>query len=508
MPQTVLDSPVAVTRDALYSSSTLLRLAALTPCVLLIHGYHPFADDAGIYIAGIRKLVAPALYRPDAPFVMANTHFSVFAHLLAGVIRITHVPPAIVLLVTYLVSIYLYLLGCWSVARSLFTYKAERWSAVAFAAACFTMPAAATALALMDPYMTSRSFSTPLGLFAMAAALNRRWGLAALFVAAVGLMHPLMVLYLAALVLLYVLADRVSARAAVLLGIAGIAAVGLVALATWHTPVSHGYFEAIHSRGRSFLYPAEWRWYEDFGLIAPIALFALAVYRSEAGSRIRKLCFACVVLGISSTLAAFLFVHSSGPYLLVRVQILRSFHILYVLGILLLGGWLGKVLWYRQSTRWLVFVLLAAGAGGLFAAQRATYPDSAHIELPGMRPRNQWVQAYSWIRRNTPANAVFAADPDLVVYKDEDMQGFRATTERSLLADDKDQGVAAVVNPAIADEWAAQRDAQIGINGMSDEQRISRLKPFGVTWLLLRADAVTSFPCPYENAVAKICRLP
>lgn len=506
-PLTVLDTPVSVTHETTFSRSILLRLAALTPAVLLIHGYHPFADDAGIYVAGIRKLVHPALYKPDAPFVLANTHLSVFAHLLADVIRVTHLPLTIVLLATHIVSIYVFLLAGWNVASRVFKGEAERWFAVAFAAACFTLPAAGTALVLMDPYVTSRSFSTPLGLFAVAAVLDRRWGLAAFLLALTGLMHPQMVLYAGALALLYAVLDTAGLSAAVLVGAAGIAVTGLVWLVTRHVPVSAAYYEAMHSNGRTYYFLAQWKWYEDFGLVAPLALYALTAYRSGAGSRMRKLCQACIVLGVCTIAVSFLFVHPSGPYLLVRVEILRSFHTLYLVGVLLLGGWLGSVFWYRQSIRWVVFALLAAAAGGLFAAQRAAYPDSAHIEWPGVRPRNQWVQAYWWIRVNTPANAVFAADPGLNFHDGVDMQSFRATTGRSILADNKDQGVASGVKPSIAGMWAAQRDAQLGVNQMSDQERISRLKPFGVTWLLLRSNAVTSFPCPYQNAVAKVCRM-
>jgi hypothetical protein len=507
MPQTLLESPFAAARKATFSHAPLLRLAALTPAILLIHGYHPFADDAGIYVAGIRKLLNPALYQPDAPFVLANTHFSVFAYLLAAVVRLTHWRLTVVLLNTYLASIYLFLLGAWRVAALLFAQPAERWFAVAFAAACFTLPAAGTALVLMDPYVTSRSFSTPLGLFAVAAVLERRWGSAALFVGLAGIMHPLMGIYVAALVILCVLVDTGHTRKAVLVGVAGVAAVGLLALANRHVSVAPAYLQAVHSPGRAFLYPAQWRWYEDLGLAAPLALLALTAYRSEAGSRIRNLCLACLLLGGSSASAAFLFVHTSGPYLLVRIQLLRSFHIVYLLGLLLLGGWLGKTLAYRQSTRRLAFALLAVAAGGLFLTQRAAYPRTEHIEWPGMLSKNPWIQTYQWIRSNTPAGAVFAADPDLVFLDGVDMQGFRASTQRSLLADNKDQGVVAVVNPSIAGQWAAQRNAQLGLNEMTDQERISRLRPFGVTWLLLNSAARTNFPCPYQNAVAKVCWL-
>jgi hypothetical protein len=180
---------------------------------------------------------------------------------------------------------------------------------------------------------------------------------------------------------------------------------------------------------------------------------------------------------------------------------------LYLVGVLLLGAWLSNVLWYRRGTRWVIFALLAIAAGGLFAAQRAAYPNSAQVEWPGTRPRNAWAQAYLWVRQNTPPNAVFAADPDLISNPGVDMQGFRAMAERSILANNKDEGVVVAVDPSLADTWLAQRNAQLNLADLSDQQRTERLQPFGVTWLLLTASARTSFPCPYQNAAVKVCRM-
>ena len=505
MPQSTLDPHATPSREAVVSRWIVPGLVALTPAVLLVHGYHPFSDDASIYVAGIRKLVDPALYKPDAAFVLANTRLSLFAHAIAATIRVSRVPLTVVLLATHLASIFLFLLAGWSVASRLFSRAWEQWSAVAFAAACFTLPVAGTALVVMDPYVTARSFSTPLGLFAVAAALDRRWGLATLFLALMGLMHPLMVVYAAALIVFYATFDTGHPRVAILLGLAEVGLAGMIWLATRHEAVSHAFYEAMHSRGRTFLFLAQWKWYEDLGLVLPLALLGLTAYRARAG-RVCRLCLACIVLGVCSTVAAILFVHVSGPYLLVRVQLLRSFHIIYALGVLLLGGWLGSVLGYRRRTRWILPVLLAMAGGGLFLAQRATYPHSRHIEWPGARPHNLWVQAYGWINGNTPADAYFAADPNLQFRDGVDTQGFRAIAERSLLADDKDQGIAAL-DPPLAGEWAAQRDAHVGLETMTDTERIRRLQPFGVTWLLLSAGSPTNFPCPYRNAVAKVCRM-
>ena len=499
-------STASVAREKTVSRATLLRLVALTPAVLLIHGYHPFADDAAIYVAGVRKLVHPTLFQIDAPFVTANTHLSMFSHLLAWTVRLTHLPLSVVLLATYLISIFFFLLGSWLVATGLFDHEPERWFSVLLAAACFTLPAAGTALTIMDPYVTARSFSTPLALFAVVAVLARRCWIAALFIVLMALMHPLMAVYAAALVILYAIIDAEHPWAAAALGVAGVAAVGVIALGTRHLPVSRAYFEAMDSSARAFLYPAKWKWYEDLGLVIPLIMFLTAANWAR-GARIRKLCRASVVLGACSIAAAFLFVHPSGPFFLVRLQLLRSFHVLYLIGVLLFGGWLGGMLADRRGGRWIAAALLAAASVGLFSAQRATFHLSAHIEWPGAHPRNPWSQAYVWIRKNTPANAVFAADPHLIFRDVVNQQGFRATAERSLLANDKDQGVVAVMDPSTAPQWAAQRDAQEGINTITDAERIQRLRPFGVTWLLLPADSVTDFPCPYRNTTAKVCRM-
>ena len=74
----------------------------LTPVVLLVHGYHPFAGDAGIYTAGIRHILDPSLYRLNSALVDAFTRRSVFAWAVAALVRITHAPLAWILLALHL----------------------------------------------------------------------------------------------------------------------------------------------------------------------------------------------------------------------------------------------------------------------------------------------------------------------------------------------------------------------------------------------------------------------
>jgi hypothetical protein len=191
------------------------------------------------------------------------------------------------------------------------------------------------------------------------------------------------------------------------------------------------------------------------------------------------------------------------------LQPMRSFQMLYVVAVILIGGVIASALheqMLRSAVRLAVFSLPLTIAVIMFCVQRYSYPSSAHVEWPGAYPRNPWQQAFLWIREHTPATAVFAANPELISLDGEDSQGFRAIAMRSLLANDKDSGVV-VVFPKLAAQWAIERNAQTGIDEMSDAEREEHLRPLGVTWLLLSSGAATSLPCPYRNAVAQVCRL-
>jgi hypothetical protein len=494
-------------RKIAVSRSEIVWISVLTAAVLLAHGYHPFADDAGIYVAGIRRLLDPSLYRTDAAFVTAHTHLSIFAHVLAGLIRLLHLPLAGALMVAHLVSVFLFLLACSQVAARLFSSSAQRLGAqrlgaLLMAAACFTLPVAGTALTIMDPYVTARSFSAPCELFALAAALDRCWGRAALFAALAALLHPLMAAYLIAFLAVYALVDAGRLRQAAALCFAGIAAAGAAFFVARHASVPEGYRQAVLLPSHTFLFLARWQWYEILGLALPLLLLAFAAWRCGRDSVMGKLCLVCVFTGTASVLIAACFVPTSGPYLLAPLQVLRSFHLIYAVGVLLIGRLAGSLL---ARTRWAAMIFVLAFAA-LSLAQHLTWRSSAFTEWPWAAPANPWQQAFLWTRDNTSHDAVFAFNPRLVYLPEEEEQGFRALSERSQLGDDKDSGVVAVF-PRLAPEWARQRNAEAGVNRMTDSERVATLRPLGVTWLLLAPDAVTGFSCPYRNRVVAVCEM-
>jgi len=496
------ESAGAISRPLPRIQTATLVLALLSPCILLIHGYHPYSEDAAIYVAGIKKMLHPSLYTMDAPFVMSHARLSVFSHLLATAAYYLHLPLEPLLLVTYLASIFVFLYATRELAVRMFESERMRWTATCLAGICFTMPVAATALLVMDPYVTARSFSTPFTLLAVVACIDRSWRRTGIWWLLTALMHPQMGAHLAGLLLILTLVDRRRWRAAITVCALGFALCATIYAVTLHAPVTAGYREAVLSRSYYFL--AGWHWFEILGLGAPLLLMALAAFKLGFDTALGKLAAACVLVGTTACLASICFVHPEGPYLLARMQVLRCFHTIYALGLVMLGGFIGR--YFIRQRPWFGVPLLLVAVAGMFLAQRETYPASAHIEWPNTMPKNPWHQAFLWIRNNTPQNAVFAIDTSLLNSHGEDSQGFRAITERSVLMDNKDEGVASLF-PSIADLWQQRRDAQLQLNQLGDEQRMRHLHPFGVTWLLLPATASTSLPCPYHNAVAAVCKL-
>jgi hypothetical protein len=153
----------------------------------------------------------------------------------------------------------------------------------------------------------------------------------------------------------------------------------------------------------------------------------------------------------------------------------------------------------------------------MFLAQRATYPASNHIDWPGATPRNQWLQAFLWVRHNTPQDSLFALGPNYMHSPGEDAYSFRAWAERSVLADiGKDASVATQV-PRLAPRWQQEIQAQTGWDNFQKSDFEGLRSRFGVTWVIVErshsnpayADAAydPGLPCPYQNATVKVCRV-
>jgi len=177
---------------------------------------------------------------------------------------------------------------------------------------------------------------------------------------------------------------------------------------------------------------------------------------------------------------------------------------IYALGVILLGGFVFSYVWGRG--RWIAVLLLLFAGAAMLLGDLQSYPASAHIEWPAGSSGNPSEQAFLWIRSNTPPGAVFATDPQIFHQPGGASLGFRAISERSILTDTKDEGLASLF-PDIAPEWSQRASAELGLNQESDQERVQRLQDYGVNWILLPAGSRTSFPCPYRNAAIAVCKL-
>jgi hypothetical protein len=502
-------------------------VCALTFAALLIHGYHPYAEDGGIYLPEIKKLLDPGLYRYAPEFVVGHLRFSLFAPLVASLVRESHVGLGVVLLLLHLISFWATLFAGWLLAARCFTTREARGGAVALLAVWLTIPIAGTSLMLMDPYVTSRSISTPCALLALVGALQfllPRFGMegeqrrgAALCCAALvgaGMMHPLMGAYALGAVLL--LGSTLSAsRTGRVWGTLGLilTAVMVAAGVQLSAPMeSVAYQKVMLTRNYWFL--SQWHSYEWAGLVVPLMIVSAVALRRRSGDDAARVGLARVAMlsGGTAIAVALLFAREGAAvHQVARLQPLRIFQLVYLVMILFSGAALGERVLRLRGWRWAAaFSVLAAV---MILVDHETFPASRHLELPdGLASfdgsgGNRWEEAFVWIRKNTPKDAVFALDAYYTVKEGEDAQSFRAIAERSSLPDSKDGGTASN-KPALTEEWSQGMALQTGLGEGSDLERFKALKSIGATWVVLEGSAATELSCAYENDAVKVCRLP
>ena len=604
-------------------------VSALTLFSVAINGYHTYAEDGGLYLAGVKRLLDPALYPHGTAFVLEPMRLSLFAPTLAALVRLLPMTPdaalhrglPVVLLALHLASIWATLFAAWLLAARCWTTRTARAGAVTLLACWLSLPVAGTALLIMDAYVTARSLSTPALLLALVGALDwteldrfrngylrniyrsetqchsethchsemychserseesphfagsatvplpsknplnatkarRRRGfyLCAGSLALAAVMHPLMAAYALAATLM-LLAARAPRRRVGWMGTLAVAALALAALLqTVARPESAEYLRVALTRIYWFI--AQWRWFEWAGLAAPLAILSAMAYSAapriyisnslwpplaydpilhrkveladgqsmQAEDARRALLQMAVAVGATACLIAALFARAgAATHLVARLQPLRAFQCVYLILVLTLGAQLGESVLRRSAWRWGATLLLLGGI--MLGAERAAFPDSKHLELPafassvGSQPnardlqpeaRNQWVQAFLWIRDHTAKDALFALDADYINASGEDAQCFRAIAERSSLPDYSKDGGEASIAPDLTAAWAEGQAAQqrLSLPATTDAERVATLRPQGVSWLVLQASAKTSLNCPFSNAAVKVCQLP
>ncbi len=485
------------------AKSPLPGLGAITALAVMVHGYHLGVDDSAIYVPAIKRVADSKLYPFGAQFFLSHAHLSIFSDLVGGSARLTHLPIDLVIFVWHVAGIFLLLAAAWRLLGACFESPCARWSGVALLAATLSVPVTGTALAIMDPYLTARSLSTPATLFAIACYLSNQPRRAAAWLVLTAAVHPQMAVYGLLFIGGMELVRRRRAWHPVAQPVLG-AIVGLPFLFDF-APVHGAARECLLSR--TFFFVNTWAWYEWVGVFAPLALlwwFAAASPRRTLPA-FRELAGSLIPFGLVFTTAAVILTIPQRLEAYTRLQPMRSFHLLYVVFFILLGGLIGEYAIKTSVWRWMaLFVPLALV---MVLVQESTFPASQHVEWPGSNNGNTWMSAFLWIRQHTPKDAVFATDPNYMVAPGEDAHGFRAVAERSVLADRvKDSGAVSLF-PQLATEWQNESGAERGLDHFApaDFQRLRQLYP--VTWILTTRPAPPGLICPYQNKDLTVCRM-
>jgi hypothetical protein len=469
-------------------------------------------EDDGVYLAGIKADLQPALFPHNADFFRLQLRLTVFDNFMAQFVRLTHIPLPWAVLFWQFVSLFVILWAARRIAAQLFSEASAQWAGVATVAAMFTLPVAGTALNIADQHLHPRNIATALIVLAISRILEQKpWQAYPLALLAFTF-HPLMGAFglsfcsVLSLTLYQPLQNHIRAWRARRLESLASPAAAVIPFLWLFDPPSPTWLEAIRSRHWFRLYA--WTWYEWLGAIAPLVIFWLVarVARKRGDQMLSQFATAVLIYGVFHQVIAMILLAPQAPMTLSALEPMRYLHIIYIFLALVGGGYLGRYLLKARPLRWAIFLLIANGP--MLYAQRQIFAGTPHLELPGMAPSNPWLQAFEWIRQNTPSDAYFALDPMYLAAPGEDCHGFRALAERSALADAiKDTSVVTKA-PQLGPAWKEQTLAEAGWSHfqLADFERLK--SRFGVDWVLVSYPQSAQLRCHWHNDTLAVCQIP
>jgi len=481
-----------------------LLVLLFTVIGFLVMGYHPGYEDDGIYLTAVKADLNPALFPHNSDFFRLQTQATVFDDWMAHFVRWTGIPLAWSELLWQLAGLFLIIWASHRIAAQLFEEAHAQWAAVAMVTAMLTLPVAGTALNLADQHLHPRNLATALIAVAIARILeNKRWQALPLLAVAL-VLHPIMAVLgmsFCAFLAMALMEPVPFLVRAVEGSLAAAAPLGWV-----FAPASASWREALASRTYYSLY--RWTWYEWLGAVGPLILFWLLwrVAQRRGEDRLARFALAVLAYGVFYQVLAMAILAPDSLVRLSPLQPMRYLHLVYLFMALAAGGLLGRLVLKTHVWRWAVYLLVFNGS--MFLVQWECIDAGAHLELPGMASANPWIQAFDWVRQNTPADAYFALDPRYLAAPGEGYHNFRAIAERSQLADGiKDTAVVMQV-PSLGPVWHEQELAQAGWAHfeLADFERLK--EQFGVDWVLVSSPQTPGLDCRWHNRALAACRIP
>lgn len=491
----------------------------LTLLAFFVMGYHPGLEDDAFYLAAIKRDLNPNLFPHDSAFFVIQFQATIFDKLIALSVRLTHIPLAWMVLLWQFAAIFFILHSVWRIARRCFSNSTAHWAATALIAVLLTLPVTGTGINLADQHLHPRNLATALILAAIVEVIDRRLWLAVVLLVFALAIHAIMAAFGIVFCLFLFWSQHISSQSWTMRSSGAVAVAALFPLGWLFAPASDAWRKAASTR--TFYHLTNWAWYEWLGVFAPLVLIFIHQrylrHRNSLGDAypvLIPIVTALLYYGIFQTILGLAIMLPPSLERLRPFEPMRYLHLLYLLFFLLGGALLGEYVLRRKFHRWaLLFIPLTAG---MLYSQIYMYPSTSHIEWPGEAPRNLWLQAFAWISRNTPVDALFALDPHYTQLPGEDYHGFRPLAERSALADlDKDGGMAARV-PSLAPRWLKEVTAEANWRNFNADDFRRLENGFGVNWVVLsREDKLFADPqgqspimtCPYENQQVEVCRL-
>jgi hypothetical protein len=471
----------------------------------LVMGYHPGIEDDGVYLAAVKADIQPTLYPHDSDFFRLQLQASLFDRWMANFVRVSRMPLPWAEMLWQFLMLFSILWATHSIAQQLFPQARAQWAGVAMVAAMFTLPVAGTALYLFDQHLHPRTVATALILVAISRILARKqWQAIPLLLLAL-VMHPIMaamgVSFCFFLTLTLMEPVHVWLRSR-----SNSIAAAAVPLGWIFEPPSPTWREALQTRTYYFIY--KWTWYEWLGALAPLLLFWLLhrLAKRQGDTLLARFAMGVLIFGVFQQAVAIVMLTPASFVRLTPLQPMRYLHLVYLFLTLMAGCLLGKYLLKARIWRWAIFLVVIDA--GMFAPQRVLFAGSPHLEVPGRLTDNQWLQAFAWIRQNTPVDAYFGLDPNYLADPGEDYHSFRALAERSQLADAiKDTAVVTQV-PQLGPEWARELQAEAGWDGfkLADFERLK--SEFGTGWVLIRNPQAAGLECHWHNDLLSVCEIP
>lgn len=399
-------------------------------------GYRYGLSDQLFYLPSFLRALDPTLFPRDSMLLDAQSSLMLSDQLLAFVVRITHAPLPIVMLIGYIVTLGLLLAAALAFARP---FLVSGWSFAAFGAALtLRHRIAETGVNTLEGYWHPRVLAFAVGIAALAIAAQKT-GTAPVFarshssrparsgpktgavpvfslllVVAAGVIHPTTGLWFAVwLFVMLWINEPALRRPLAVVGVACTAgavwALAAGPLARRLTPFDAGWEAAV--AGKDYIFPTRWP-LEVWALHAGCVLLILLTWWTRLRRGLAQVTESGLVTGCLALVVIFLVslpLIAARLALVVQLQVSRVFWMVDFLATLYLVWWLTEGIRRGRPRLLLTAVLLVSMARGLYILN-VEFPDRRFAQID-VQP-GPWRDAGLWLRTHTATDAHLLADPE------------------------------------------------------------------------------------------------